>query len=416
MTLYRQGKIWYYDFTVRGTRHAGSTGETNKTKAQAVHDRLRVQFKDGANIRQIWRQTKAAMVGRNAGIPMEFEAVWKHFQSHGISNACPQRMQQYRHHIRLFLKWLEENHGRLAVGEVTSAMAAAYMAKIRSEPGANSTKNEYLLALKMLFQSFDENAGVIENPFAEIKRLPARSVPREVFTQEELQLIGEHATGDVLDICLTALYTGLREGDICNLRWSSVSHDLRWIHLDRMSKTERPVDIPVMPRLREHLASLPRAGEYVYPRLKDLYTNHKCTLSQMFKSFLREIGITEATHEVEGYARAMSTKDVHSFRHTFVYLAACNNIPLPVVQAIVGHASPTMTRIYMDHASQTDKQHYLSAMPDLLSGRRDATPSITIGDVIAMLESDAPRAKVVAALRVLADDTQASSMNNSRHA
>ena len=407
MTLYKQGAVWYYDFTVRGKRHAGSTGETSKSKAQTVHDRLRIQFKDGANIQQIWQQTKAAMLGRNAGIPMDPESVWKHFQAHGMSNAGARRMMQYRHHITLFLKWLEENYGRLTAGEVTSAMASAYMTKVRSEPGASNTKNEHLLALNMLFKSFDENTGVIENPFAGIKRLTVKSVSREIFTQEELRLIGSHATGDVLDLCLTALYTGLREGDICNLRWSSVSRDCRWISLD-MRKTGRPVDIPVMSRLREHLAALPREGEYVYPHLHELYATNSSTISFMVKRFFREIGITEADREVEGYARAMSVKDIHSFRHTFVYLAACNNIPLPVVQAIVGHASPAMTRIYMDHASQTDKQHYLSAMPDLLSGERQPAAeeqpkndNSSVEYIISLVANDAPKGEVIAELRKL---------------
>lgn len=396
MTLYRQGNVWYYDFTVRGARHAGSTGETTKTKAQAVHDRLRLQFREGANIRQVWEQTKTAMVGRNTTIMIETEPLWKHFVAHAMSQACPRRKLLYKHYIEEFVEWCKKNYGSLAVGEVTPSIAIAYITEIRNRPGAPASKNERHLAVKMLFQSFDEGQGVIENPFDKIKRLPNRGVSREIFTQHELQLIGEKAEGYVLDLCLTALYTGLRRGDICHLRWSSVSPDCQWIHLT-MSKTSRPVDIPVMPRLREHLLSLPREGEYVFPTLYDLYENHPATLSQSVKHFLNEIGITGTRRNVEGYARQMSMKDVHSFRHTFVYLAACNNIPLPVVQSIVGHASPAMTRIYMDHANQADKQRYMAAMPDLLSGA-PAQERVPVQTIIAMVESDAPKNEILNAL------------------
>ena len=398
MTLYRQGTIWYYDFTVRGRRYAGSTGEVTKTKAQAVHDRLRVQFREGANIRQVWEQTKNALLGRSAGIKVEPDALWRHFTAHAMSQACARRMSQYRHHITEFADWIKATHGDLTVGDITPAIATAYMTKVRNDPGAPASKNERLLALKMLFQSFDEGQGVIENPFANIKRLSAPAVSREIFSQDELQLIGEKAEGSVLDICLTALYTGLRRGDICNLRWSSVSPDFKWIHLDRMRKTGRPVDIPVMPRLQAHLAALPHTSEYVYPLLQQLYAEKPGEISKMMKEFLREIGILGIGKNVEGYARQLSVKDIHSFRHTFVYLAACNNIPLPIVQSIVGHASPAMTKIYMDHANQADKQRFMASLPDLLSGEQVKSP---VQDIIDMVENDAPKEEILSALHAL---------------
>ena len=49
-------------------------------------------------------------------------------------------------------------------------------------------------------------------------------------------------------------------------------------------------------------------------------------------------------------------KDVHSLRHTFAYLAGCYQIPLPVVQSILGHMSPEMTKHYSAHASIEDKR------------------------------------------------------------
>jgi len=36
----------------------------------------------------------------------------------------------------------------------------------------------------------------------------------------------------------------------------------------------------------------------------------------------------------------------HDLRHSFITLMAENNVPLPVVQSMVGHMSPRMTRYY----------------------------------------------------------------------
>ena len=52
----------------------------------------------------------------------------------------------------------------------------------------------------------------------------------------------------------------------------------------------------------------------------------------------------------------MSVKDLHSCRHTFCYYAGIAGIPLSVVQSIVGHMSPEMTKHYSAHASMEDKR------------------------------------------------------------
>ena len=52
----------------------------------------------------------------------------------------------------------------------------------------------------------------------------------------------------------------------------------------------------------------------------------------------------------------MSVKDLPSCRHTFCYYAGLAGIPLSVVQSIVGHMSPEMTKHYSAHASMEDKR------------------------------------------------------------
>jgi len=403
MTLYRQGSIWYYDFTVRGRRHAGSTGETSKTKAQAVHDRLRVQFRDGANIRQVWEQTKSALLGNTSGVKVEPDELWQYFQAHSMSRATSRRMSQYRHHILQFAEWTMQTHGNLNVGDITPSIATEYITHLRNLQGSNYVKNENLLVLKMLFNSFDKNQGVFENPFSKIKPLPNRPISRCIYSPEDLQLIEKNGSGDVLDICLTALYTGLRRGDVCRLQWSAVSPDCKWIHVDQMGKTKQPVDVPVLPRLREHLLSLKRDGKYVYPHLYELINrNNGMQITQMIKKFFYKIGIIDLDQKIDGYKNKVSVKDIHSFRHTFVYLAACNNVPFPVVQSIVGHASPGMTKIYMDHASQADKERYMASMPDLFSGEAKTPARVPIQNIISMVKSDAPKAVILNALQTWA--------------
>ena len=53
------------------------------------------------------------------------------------------------------------------------------------------------------------------------------------------------------------------------------------------------------------------------------------------------------TAEDTGRAARTCVYGFHSFRHTFVSLAFEYGIPLPIVQAIVGHTNAAMTRHYL---------------------------------------------------------------------
>jgi hypothetical protein len=96
-----------------------------------------------------------------------------------------------------------------------------------------------------------------------------------------------------------------------------------------------------------------------------MYEKNSSGISYRVKTFLESLGIT-TTKLGRGRGRATSVKDVHSLRHTFAYLAGCYQIPLPVVQSILGHMSPEMTKHYQAHADREAKEKYLSKLPDFI--------------------------------------------------
>jgi integrase len=63
-------------------------------------------------------------------------------------------------------------------------------------------------------------------------------------------------------------------------------------------------------------------------------------------------------------------KSFHALRHTFVYMAAEAQVPLPIIVSIVGHASPRMTEHYAAHATLEAKKRLLTELSfhSVLSG------------------------------------------------
>ena len=371
--MYLRGDTWHYDFIIGGVRYRGTTGyrREEKKKAEEAIQTIKTQIREKHSIEMIWEQTKRKMIAGNE-IELAFTPIWDAFRKLGGSHAGKSRLQTYFLRLRKFCQWMKESYPEITqASEVLPIHAKEWINHIRRQNGANTTKNEYLTSLRMIFATLGKDYGIVENPFSGIKKLPQNPIVREAFTPEELRLIGTKATGWMYSLCLTAISTGLREGDICMLKKSSVNLQTGWLVLQRTRKTGVNVEIPLLPGLQKHLESvipLHPESEYVFPELAAKYMNSPSMIGPEVKKFFDEIGISDTRQKIDGYKRVLSSKDVHSFRHTFVYLAACHGIPFPVVQGIVGHVSPEMTKHYMDHAGREAKNRYIQHLPDYITG------------------------------------------------
>ncbi len=226
------------------------------------------------------------------------------------------------------------------------------------------TINSYHATIKSIFAKLKEDAGIIYNPFS-FDMVDNKSESRDAFSPEELKLIGENLTDFVKPLFIIGICTGLSEGDICNLKWSEIHEG--WITRKRR-KTGASLDIPILPPLAKFLSEQrPNMGnnEYVLPEHFAMYGENPSGISHRVKNFLEGLGIS-TTRKIEGRDREISVKDVHSLRHTFAYLAGCYQIPAHIVQSILGHMSPEMTKHYQSHADRKDKEKYLSQLPNFL--------------------------------------------------
>lgn len=264
-----------------------------------------------------------------------------------------------RQHAEEYINYLKHN-GRF-IRDIQNGKKASYTA-VNSL--SNTTINVYHKTLRSIFAKLSEDAGLLFNPFG-FDMLENGSANREAFTIEELKLIGDNLTPFVRPIFTIGICTGLSEGDICLLKWSDINGN--WISRKR-KKTKVNLDIPIMPPLQNFLKeqyAVSGDQEYVLPEHAAMYLENPDGISYRVKKFLESIGI-QTTRVFEGRQRATSVKDVHSLRHTFAYLAGCYQIPLPIVQSILGHMSPEMTKHYQAHADRKAKEKYLSQMPDFL--------------------------------------------------
>ena len=105
-------------------------------------------------------------------------------------------------------------------------------------------------------------------------------------------------------------------------------------------------------------------------RFKKMYLSNSSGVSYRIKQFQENKCNIVTTEKLEGRSRAVSVKDLHSCRHTFCYYAGLYGIPLSIVQSIVGHMTPEMTKHYSAHASLSAKREQMRQLPEfmMLSG------------------------------------------------
>ncbi len=387
MTVYKRGSVWWANFTVNGKRIQTSTGCTEKKKATDWEKAKIASLAGEEDATIALEKVKRALVDQN----LPLRDAWGRFEMYPrATSPSAKLLAQYKAVFDDFCAFLDSE--RITVAEVSDHHAREYINKIRQHGrcsgfsyrrGGKSiavsktattiaprTVNFYIGFLRLFFSIMQKLKLTLENPFEAVEKMVGKSVCREIFSDDEIALLLTQKHHRLYPLIVFGLYTGLRRGDIVRLKHSDIDWQHRFIRIDQ-NKTAAAVDIPMLPPVAVLVAGIKRTGGALFPELLADYDDQDDRLSAEFKALLDSVGISGATVTVPGRARKQSVKDVHSLRHTFAYLAGKHGIPFAVVQSILGHMTPAMTRHYMAHANDADKVNAMAAFPDL--SKRSAT-------------------------------------------
>ncbi len=165
------------------------------------------------------------------------------------------------------------------------------------------------------------------------------------------------------------VHSGMRLGDCPTLRWCEV--DLRRRQIQRIPaklarRKPKPITTPIHPVLHDILADIPakERGEFVLPATANTYLNGSQSLvTNAIQKHFAKCGI-RTTRAGENGQRAIVEVGFHSLRHTFISICREANVPLAVVENLVGHRSVDMTRHYT-HTSQLTERLSMRRLPAL---------------------------------------------------
>ena len=194
--------------------------------------------------------------------------------------------EDYAREIARFVKWAGEG---VEMAAVDDAMAERYAVELGRQVSGN-TYNKHLVTLTAAWRAVGRAAGVRGNPWADLPRKRKDTHSRRSLTKEEVAKVLALAEGELRSLVLVGLWTGLRLGDACRLKWEAFKADGA-VEV-RTAKTGAVVRLPAA-RL---VAELGKRGEgYVMPGMAAAYGRDSSAVSKRVTDLFTRAGI--ATRE-----------------------------------------------------------------------------------------------------------------------
>jgi integrase len=124
---------------------------------------------------------------------------------------------------------------------------------------APATVNKKVSCLKTLFNRAVRHRRLLHNPIGIVKKLQENNVRMRILTSEEAEKLLAACPLHIRPIVEIAYFMGLRRGEIINLTWPEVDLQKGFIRLAaERTKTDQKRAIPIHPRVKKTLESLPR--------------------------------------------------------------------------------------------------------------------------------------------------------------
>jgi integrase len=258
----------------------------------------------------------------------------------------------------------------------------------------DATVNREMSCLHHLFSKAFEWEMVEQSPFERGKSLMLKENNERVrfLNDDEIQLLLENSTPHLRDIIICAINTGMRRGEILNLKWSQVRGG--FIYLQKGIKTKERREIPI----NDELAIL-------FQRIKAQQNQKGATVIRLDgnnvircdgnpvegQNSTSEYVFTYKGKRVKNIKKAFKTAlknaritdfRFHDLRHTFASQVIMRGGDLKDVQELLGHKSMSMTLRY-SHLSQKHKKravNLLNGLTALSQNRHDATNDAYLRD------------------------------------
>ena len=332
--IYKRGRIWWI-------RYTGCDGKKRFESSKST------SFKIAENL--LIHRKKEVMEGGNPDKRIKnhtFQELANHYSS------WVTRQKSFKSK-KGFIRQLVMVFGNCPLRNITPMFIEQWQTErlIMNKP---ATVNRLLATLKHMFTKAMEWDMLSEDILQKVRRVKLLREDNKrlrFLAVEECQRLIDCCAPHLRTIVMVALHTGMRQGEILNLKWEHVDLKHGFILLDTTKTGERR-EIPIDNTLKEMFNEMPRGFE------------SKCVSTgkhgDTYKSVKRSFNTALKKAEISNFR-------FHDLRHTFASHLVMTGVDLVTVKELLGHKSLTMTLRYA-HLSPGHKVKAVEMLDNTLSG------------------------------------------------
>jgi integrase len=310
----RDGNYWI-DFYYLGKRYRKKIG-SNKKQAEVIYGKIKSQIVEG----------KYLDIKRNQKI--KFNEITNIFLDN--YSKVNNKSSTYYRNISI-IKHLRDFFGDIYLYEIKDIHIENYKKQRIQQEINPSTINRELAVLRAIFNKAKQWEIIFNTP--KIRLFKIDNSRLRYLTDKEYSDLLNISCEPLRSIIVIGVNTGMRRGEILNLKWQDIDFKQNLIVLwDTKNKEKRYV--PMNKIVRDTLINTNRSrnSDYVFPGKDGINHISEHYISHLFEKIIKKVGIKDFRF--------------HDLRHTFASWLVMAGIDLKTVQELLGHKTFTMTLRY----------------------------------------------------------------------
>lgn len=270
------------------------------------------------------------------------------FLIHSESIHSPKTSKDYKFTLKKFLQFT----GNIIVSEVTSNQVNEYLQYRIKDSSLYQGRKDYIY-LKSFFNWCKRLDFTETNPLDKIKHIKIPERQPLYFTKKEFaklcKVMSRNNDFDLLDLTIFAVYTGLRRGELLNLKWNQIDIESKMLFLnntDFITKSKKIRTVPLSKKVIAVIKRRNRIDEFIFTKNGLQFKGDYVTKG--FKKYIIDAEVNSKLH-------------FHSLRHTFASWLVQKDVPIQKVSKLLGHSDLSVTQIYA-HLTVNDLQDSVSVI------------------------------------------------------
>lgn len=359
-----EGSITFYSSRncYRGQLTIG-TDKNGKIKRKSFYGKTKKEVKEKMDTYKLLNPIGAAAINEYT------VATWFNYWLWNIKkrDIKPKSFERYEGIYRNYIEGSEI--GDIPLYKLKLNNLQAYYNRLLDNNKSISTVKQINTKLKTCLDSAEKNV-YIEKNYCKLVELPTdkKEKRKQVFTIEEQALFIKTIKGHKFEVLfLTAIYTGLRIGELLGLKWSDIdfkTHTLtvnrsiqrRYIFdqdgnkkletFEQAPKTENSFrTVPIVPKVFDKLLEHKKQQEINKKELKGLYHDNDLIFCNELGGYISPNHPPKLFKTIQNKMNIPKDNQIkfHGLRKTFATRLFEKNIPPKTVQVLMGHSDIEIT-------------------------------------------------------------------------